>query len=243
MIRESAQLMAIACTTEIMADIAPGYQIRPLSEAERGQQMKKDTKKLVQHEEKLLSSYLSFLTLLEKAALREFLRYRSKTCLGMVRAKESLVRENTFTHEIGMLSVKSLATLLKKLSHFNYNVNLVSCLVRVATSAYRPVCAIACEAIEEMMKADVTFRMSLHCVKCVGQLVGAKRNKLTPRLLYTLLALKVRVGSSSLCMFCCHSERGESRPGRRKEGTEREEVQADQGAALQVGQKGEPPCV
>ncbi|CAD5226119.1 unnamed protein product [Bursaphelenchus okinawaensis] len=179
-IREPAQLMAIACLTEVYIDIAPGYHIRPLTEEEKAQSMKKETKKLVEFEERLLQNYLKFLTSLEKNAMK------------LVKPSASQINEKNFTTEIGLLSVNSLANLIAKLSHFNFAVNLIDCMVKIATSAYKPVVEVASASLREMFEADPSFRLSLFVVKSIGQLVGSKKYKISQELLNCLLGLKIK---------------------------------------------------
>lgn len=65
-VRAEAQLLATSSTTQVLIDIIPGYHIRPLTDEEKGQKMKKDTRQLISFEESLLMHYLNFLKVLEK---------------------------------------------------------------------------------------------------------------------------------------------------------------------------------
>jgi nucleolar complex protein 3 len=65
-VREEAQLLATSSTTQVLIDIIPGYAIRQLTDEEKGQKMKKETRQLVSFEENLLLHYSNFLKLLEK---------------------------------------------------------------------------------------------------------------------------------------------------------------------------------
>lgn len=65
-VREEAQLLSIFNTTQVLIDIIPGYHIRQLTQEEKSQQMKKETRQLVAYEELLLMHYLNFLKVLEK---------------------------------------------------------------------------------------------------------------------------------------------------------------------------------
>ncbi|CAD5231026.1 unnamed protein product [Bursaphelenchus xylophilus] len=179
-IREPSQLMAIACLTEVFIDIAPGYHIRPMTEEEKNQTMKKETRKLVNFEERIVKNYLNFLTYLEKNAMK------------LVKPSVNMIHEKSFTTEIGLLSINSLANLLAKLSHFNFAINLIDCMVKIATSAYKPVVEIATKSIQEMFKADPSFRLSLFVVKAVNQLIGSKKFKISSELLDSLLALRIK---------------------------------------------------
>ncbi|KAI6239224.1 NOC3-like protein [Aphelenchoides fujianensis] len=179
-VREGAQLMATACLTELLCDIVPGYHIRPLSEEEKKQKMKKETRQLAAFEEHLLLHYLHFLNLLEKHAKR------------LVKSNTKLIHEGTFTTELGVLSAKCLGKLLGRLSHFNYATNLITCLVGLTLTVYEPLIDIACDALSQLFRRDVGLRMSLHGVKTISTMITAKKARVTPKLLFTFLSLNIR---------------------------------------------------
>ncbi|KAI6189712.1 NOC3-like protein [Aphelenchoides bicaudatus] len=178
--REEAQLLATSNVTQIFIDIIPGYAIRELSEDEKGQKMKKETRQLIAFEDHLLMHYSNFLKLLEK--------YGKK----LVKPKASMVRENTFTTKIGMLSAECLGKLMSNVAHFNFASNLVTYFVNFAVTAYEPLLDIVVEALSDLFKSDVTLRNSLHGVKAIAALVSNKQSKVPPRLLGTFLSLNIR---------------------------------------------------
>uniref|UniRef100_A0AC34EZM5 Nucleolar complex-associated protein 3 N-terminal domain-containing protein n=1 Tax=Panagrolaimus sp. ES5 TaxID=591445 RepID=A0AC34EZM5_9BILA len=142
LIREATQKLALASMSKAFIEAAPGYQIRSLTETEKKQTMTKDTKVLQRFEESLLLYYLKYLKLLEKYS-RIFLTRGRK------------FDDTTFSHKLGMISVKSMAQLLNKLSHFNYSTNIVSYLARLATSTYHPVVLEACAGLSQLFKDDI----------------------------------------------------------------------------------------
>jgi nucleolar complex protein 3 len=71
-VREEAQLLSISNMTQVLIDIIPGYHVRQLTEKEKTQKMKKETRQLVAYEEHLLMHYLNFLKVLEKHGKSEF---------------------------------------------------------------------------------------------------------------------------------------------------------------------------
>ncbi|VDK18747.1 unnamed protein product [Anisakis simplex] len=73
LIRETVQKLAIASTVEVFVDIIPGYAIRPLSEEEKSQKMKKETKKLHDYENTLLNYYNKYLQVIEKNVTSEWI--------------------------------------------------------------------------------------------------------------------------------------------------------------------------
>ena len=60
--------MAVESAAEVFCNIAPGYQIRPLTAEERGQKMKKETRVVVASEEALLMHYKRYMSILERHA-------------------------------------------------------------------------------------------------------------------------------------------------------------------------------
>ncbi|KAI6236825.1 NOC3-like protein [Aphelenchoides besseyi] len=179
-VRESAQLMATACTSELLCDIVPGYNIRPLSEEEKKQKMKKETRVMATFEENLLLHYLHFLNLLEKHAKK------------LVKSKSDMIHEHTFTCELAMLSANCLSKLLSRLSHFNYATNLINCLVGLTLTVYEPLIDVACDALSNLFKRDVGLKMSLHGVKTISTIINAKKSRVTPKLLFTFLSLNIK---------------------------------------------------
>jgi len=179
-VREDAQLLATSCATQAFIDTIPGYHIRALTEEEKSQKMKKDTRQVISFEENLLLHYLNFLKLLEKHGKK------------LVKSKSSLVHEGTFTTKLAMLSAESLARLLSEVSHFNYATNLVTCFVNFGTTAYQPLFELVATTLSYLFKSDVSLQISLHGVKAISALVSSKKSGVPPRLLGTFLLLNIR---------------------------------------------------
>uniref|UniRef100_A0A7E4ZX66 NOC3-like protein n=1 Tax=Panagrellus redivivus TaxID=6233 RepID=A0A7E4ZX66_PANRE len=178
LVREDAQKLATASLAKTFVEIAPGYAIRELTEAEKGQKQKKETKALQEYENGLLHYYLKFLKLLEKNV---------KCFIG----KKSVDLES-FNAKLGHISVKVMAQLAVKLSHFNYATNIISCLARIATSSIPAIVEEACLGLDDVLHEDVVFKMSLHTAKTIAAIVNEKKCYISPRLLETFLKLRIR---------------------------------------------------
>lgn len=72
MIRETTQKLATASLTEVFVNIIPGYYIRKLTEVEKQQKMKLETKNLMHFEMAFISNYEDFIKFLQKNALSLF---------------------------------------------------------------------------------------------------------------------------------------------------------------------------
>uniref|UniRef100_A0A914D5F7 Nucleolar complex-associated protein 3 N-terminal domain-containing protein n=1 Tax=Acrobeloides nanus TaxID=290746 RepID=A0A914D5F7_9BILA len=179
-IREPVQKLATASLVQVFVDIVPGYHIRPLTDVEKDQKMKKETKKLIDYEQILLRYYLKFLQLLEKNSMK------------IAKRDHKRFDESTFTHKMAMISAKCLCRLLTSAPHFNYATNIVTFLSRLALSNFKPLVSEVCAALAEMFKNDTLFKISLHAVKTIASLVNKKKCYVSPELIATFLSLKIR---------------------------------------------------
>ncbi|KAH7722396.1 Protein C37H5.5 [Aphelenchoides avenae] len=179
-IRESAQKLAVASLVEVFVDIIPGYHIRSLSEEEKHQSMKKETKKLFNYEQNLLRYYVKYLELLEKNALK------------LAKRDSNAIDESAFTHKMAMISARCFCRLITNVPHFNYATNIISCLVRLATSSYLPLVTEVCQALSTMFQEDIAYKISLRGVKTVAGLVTQKKCHVTPQLIATFLSLRIK---------------------------------------------------
>uniref|UniRef100_A0A915B6G7 NOC3-like protein n=1 Tax=Parascaris univalens TaxID=6257 RepID=A0A915B6G7_PARUN len=180
LVRESVQKLATASVVEIFVDIIPGYAIRSLSEDERSQKMKKETKKLQEFESTLLRYYSRFLQFLEKNVTK------------LLPKTNVTLEENTFTYTLAMLSLRSLSKLLISASHFNFSTNIISLLVRLTTSKYETVIEECCEALSELFAADVSLRNSAYGARAIAAIVNEKKCDISPKLLSTFLRMNIK---------------------------------------------------
>uniref|UniRef100_A0A1I8A8J8 NOC3-like protein n=1 Tax=Steinernema glaseri TaxID=37863 RepID=A0A1I8A8J8_9BILA len=180
LIRDNIMRLAAVSLSQVFIDIIPGYHIRPPTEEEKKQKMKKDTKKLMEFEQTLLRYYLKFLQLLEKFALKLIPRDRK------------VFDDKCADVKMSALSVKCLGRLLNGASHFNYATNIVECLVRICVSNYTSAVEDSCAALAQMFKEDYIFKMSLHGAKTIANLVNQKASAVSPLLIRTLFSLNIK---------------------------------------------------
>jgi len=180
LIKMSIQKLAIASLTKVFADIAPGYPIRERSEKELKQKMQKDTRALVNFESTLLSNYLKFLQTLEKQV-----HY-------FTNPKQRLFDENHEYFKLGIVAARAMGQLAVKLTHFNYATNVISCVIRLATSNYHPLVLEACDSLSTVLKEDLHFKISFHIVKTISGFLSKKSNCISPEILSIFLSLNVK---------------------------------------------------
>ncbi|CAI4223227.1 unnamed protein product [Auanema sp. JU1783] len=179
LVRETVQKLAVVSMMQILVDIVPGYSIRVLTDEERQQKQKKETKKLIQYEESHLRYHLKFLQLCEKFAMKFDPKHHK------------LVPES-FSYKIGFLSLKALCRIMVTCAHFNYTTNIVSMLVRLSSSKNKEVATLACDAIAKMFSEDVYLKMSLFGSRSISTYITKMKGRVNPDLIRTLLSLTIK---------------------------------------------------
>ncbi|XP_032087586.1 nucleolar complex protein 3 homolog [Thamnophis elegans] len=104
---------------ELFKDITPSYKIRPLTEREKNTKVKKETQKLREFEEVLVSQYKFYLENLEQCIKDWKQRKLKKSNVISVKAYKGLAE----------IAVKCLCELLVALPHFNFHNNIIALLV------------------------------------------------------------------------------------------------------------------
>ncbi|KAB1271429.1 Nucleolar complex protein 3-like protein [Camelus dromedarius] len=104
---------------ELFKDITPSYKIRPLTEAEKSTKIRKETQKLREFEEGLVSQYKFYLENLEQMVKDWKQRKLKKSNVVSLKAYKGLAE----------VAVKSLCELLVALPHFNFHNNIIVLIV------------------------------------------------------------------------------------------------------------------
>ncbi|VDK18354.1 unnamed protein product [Anisakis simplex] len=183
LIRETVQKLAIASTVEVFVDIIPGYAIRPLSEEEKSQKMKKETKKLHDYENTLLNYYNKYLQVIEKNVTKALPK------------KGSVLNEATFTYKLAIVSLRSLCKLLVDVPHFNFSTNIISLLVRLTTSKHETVIDECCNALSKLFKSDLSLKYCAFAARAISAIVNEKKSTtdhVSSKLLLTLLCMNIK---------------------------------------------------
>ncbi|XP_072481792.1 nucleolar complex protein 3 homolog isoform X2 [Notamacropus eugenii] len=100
---------------ELFKDITPSYKIRPLTETEKASKVRKETQKLREFEEGLVSQYKFYLENLEQIIKDWKQRKLKKSNVVSLKAYKGLAE----------VAVKSLCELLVALPHFNFHNNII----------------------------------------------------------------------------------------------------------------------
>ncbi|XP_020819764.1 nucleolar complex protein 3 homolog isoform X3 [Phascolarctos cinereus] len=104
---------------ELFKDITPSYKIRPLTETEKASKVRKETQKLREFEEGLVSQYKFYLENLEQVIKDWKQRKLKKSNVVSLKAYKGLAE----------VAVKSLCELLVALPHFNFHNNIIVLIV------------------------------------------------------------------------------------------------------------------
>ncbi|KFO70989.1 Nucleolar complex protein 3, partial [Cuculus canorus] len=157
---------------EIFKDIAPSYKIRPLTEAEKATKVKKETQKLREFEEGLVSQYKFYLENLEQTIKDWKQRKLKKSNVISLKAYKGLAE----------IAVKCLCELLVALPHFNFHNNIIVLIIS----------QLCCEAVKKLFKQDKLGYASLGVVKVISGLVRGRNYDVRPEVLKVFLYLRIK---------------------------------------------------
>ncbi|CAI9736204.1 complex 3 homolog [Octopus vulgaris] len=165
---------------EIFKDIVPGYKIRKLTEKEQQQKMSKEFKVLHSFEESLLKSYKHYLEYLWSVVSQP----KDDSTLSQTKLNDKKVMKEVAT--------QCLCKLLVSCYHFNFRSELISFVVPCMNLFNKVSSNAACEAVKEVFKIDKLGAASLEIVKGIEDLVKKKISLVKPKVLSTLLSLKIK---------------------------------------------------
>ncbi|KAJ7632584.1 nucleolar complex-associated protein-domain-containing protein [Roridomyces roridus] len=162
-IRKLAMLSQLA----VFKDIVPGYRIRTLSDKEKAEKVTQMVARTRDWEQGLVGVYQTYLTALEAE-----LKARS---------------------ELADIALKSICTLLTELTHFNFRVNLMSCVIaRLSKKSWDETSEQCLDAIRQVFRADLTGVASLEVLRLMNRMVKEKRFNVHPNVLSCLLSLRLK---------------------------------------------------
>ncbi|XP_062234449.1 nucleolar complex protein 3 homolog [Platichthys flesus] len=167
---------------EIFKDIAPTYRIRPLTAEEKGVKVKKETQRLREFEEGLVSQYKFYLEDLEQT-IKDWKQQKKKRSQVV-----SLQSYQSLAH----VSVRCLCELLLALPHFNFHNNIVVVLVPLMNDPAKQVSDMCCDAFRKLFQEDKLGGASLATVRVVSGLVKSLNYNIRPEVLRTLLSLRIQ---------------------------------------------------
>ncbi|KAL8187120.1 UNVERIFIED_CONTAM: Nucleolar complex protein 3 [Gekko kuhli] len=167
---------------EIFKDITPSYKIRPLTETEKNTKVRKETQKLREFEEGLVSQYRFFLENLEQTVKDWKQRKLKKSNVISLKAYKGLAE----------VAVKCLCELLVSLPHFNFHNNIIVLIVPLMNDASKQISEMCCDAVKNLFKQDKLGVASIGVVKVISGLVKSRNYDVRPEVLMTLLHLRIK---------------------------------------------------
>ncbi|XP_061491492.1 nucleolar complex protein 3 homolog isoform X2 [Rhineura floridana] len=167
---------------ELFKDITPSYKIRPLTEREKNTKVRKETQKLREFEEGLVSQYKFYLENLEQSVKDWKQRKLKKSNVISLKAYKGLAE----------IAVKCLCELLVALPHFNFHNNIIVLVVPLMNDTAKQISKMCCDAVKSLFKQDKLGFASLGVVKVISGLVKSHNYDVRSEVLMTLLHLRIK---------------------------------------------------
>ncbi|KAJ8078746.1 hypothetical protein PM082_013029 [Marasmius tenuissimus] len=159
--------LTILSQLAIFKDIVPGYRIRALTDKEKAEKVSQVVARTREWEQGLVTAYQSYLRLLE-AELKAHSDI-AETCLNCI------------------------CSLLTELTHFNFRVNLMSCVVAQLSKKRRSESFDLClVTLVKVFRSDNTGTASLEIVRLLNRMIKEKRYDVHPASISCLLSLRLK---------------------------------------------------
>jgi len=161
--------LAILSLMAIFQDILPSYRIRPPTATELAVKVGKETKKLWDYENKLLSHYQMYLKLLETI------------CSG---PRSSL----------SVTAILCLCELLTSLPHFNFRSNILSLVVKnMNHRSCEEIRTACCQTLSTLFATDAQGEISLEATRLICNRIKDHPLQVQGHVVQTFLSLPLRV--------------------------------------------------
>lgn len=157
---------------KVFHNIIPAY---PLHEHNLAERLNKETKQLYAYENKILSTYQTYLKNLEN-----MLKDEKKT------------HENQAVKHTMVVAVKCMGDLLTSHPHFNYTFNIIHALVPYLNHSDDDIYSLVASSFAKVFQADKQGHLSLEVVRCINNYVRRKAFRVQPEFLKVLLSLKMK---------------------------------------------------
>ncbi|KAM3913552.1 nucleolar complex protein 3 homolog [Leptodactylus fuscus] len=167
---------------EIFKDIAPSYKIRPLTEEEKSARVKKETQRLREFEEGLVSQYKFYLENLEQT-IKDWKKMKTK---------KSEVLSLKAYKGLAEVAVMCLCELMLSLSHFNFHNNIIVLVVPLIDDQCRKIADMSGDAVKKLFRQDKFGHASLAAVKIISGLVKSRNYCVRPEVLNIFLHLRIK---------------------------------------------------
>ncbi|KIK08663.1 hypothetical protein K443DRAFT_672195 [Laccaria amethystina LaAM-08-1] len=159
--------LAVLSQLTIFKDIIPGYRIRALTDKEKAEKVSQMVSQTREWEQGLVGVYQSYLRALE-------IELKAQSGLSEV-------------------ALHCMCTLLTEVTHFNFRVNLMTCVVtRLSRKSWDKSSDRCLDSVNQVLKADLTGEASLEMVRLLNRMVKERRFKIHPRVLSCLHQLRLR---------------------------------------------------
>ncbi|GLB34987.1 putative nucleolar complex-associated protein 3 [Lyophyllum shimeji] len=159
--------LAILSQVAVFKDIIPGYRIRPLTDKEKAEKVSQIVARTREWEQGLVIVYQNYLRSLEAE-----LKARS---------------------ELADIALKCMCTLLAEVTHFNFRVNLMSCIVaRLSKKSWDQMSDLCLSTLIRVFREDLTGAASLEVVRLLNRMVKEKHFNIHPEVLSCLLHLRLK---------------------------------------------------
>uniref|UniRef100_A0A8C6RG89 Nucleolar complex protein 3 homolog n=1 Tax=Nannospalax galili TaxID=1026970 RepID=A0A8C6RG89_NANGA len=162
--------LVVVSLMELFKDITPSYKIRPLTEAEKSTKIRKETQKLREFEEGLVSQYKFYLENLEQIVKDWKQRKLKRSNVVSLKAYKGLAE----------VAVKSLCELLVALPHFNFHNNIIVLIVPLMNDMSKSISEMCCEAVKKLFKQDKLGQASLGVIKVISGFVKGRNYEVRP---------------------------------------------------------------
>ncbi|TRM57583.1 nucleolar complex-associated protein-domain-containing protein [Schizophyllum amplum] len=158
--------LAILSQLAVFKDVIPGYRIRALTEKEKSEKVSQQVSRQREFEQGLVGVYQMYLRALE----------------AEIKARSDLAE----------VSLQSMCTLLKEVTHFNFRTNLMSCIVaRLSKKSWDASSDLCRSTINIVFRADQSGTPSLEIVRLLNRMVKEKHFQVHPNALECLTNLRL----------------------------------------------------
>ncbi|XP_059756476.1 nucleolar complex protein 3 homolog isoform X3 [Balaenoptera ricei] len=144
--------------------------------------IRKETQKLREFEEGLVSQYKFYLENLEQVVKDWKQRKLKKSNVVSLKAYKGLAE----------VAVKSLCELLVALPHFNFHNNIIVLVVPLMNDMSKLISEMCCEAVKKLFKQDKLGQASLGVIKVISGFVKGRNYEVRPEMLKTFLCLRIK---------------------------------------------------
>ncbi|KZT11382.1 nucleolar complex-associated protein 3 [Laetiporus sulphureus 93-53] len=159
--------LTILSQLAVFKDIIPGYRIRALTDKEKAEKVSQIVQRTRDWEQGLVSVYQAYLRILE----------------GELKAKS----------ELAETALHSMCSLLAEVMHFNFRVNLMTCVVAyLSRKSWNQSSDLCLNTIIKVFRADSTGEASLEVVRLLNRMVKERRFNVHPEVLSSLLHLRLK---------------------------------------------------